>query len=166
MGRRYTNADEMLISAAQKISVREHAGVFDKNGDPYYWHPLAVATLARNAGEDAEVVALCFLHDVVEDTDRTLDDIRLELEPIVAQTGHYLDGIIDGLDAITHRPHEPRIKYWTRVRDHFYSRRAKQYDIIHNTWPERLDRLEPEDRARKVSKYSDAQDFLGYARTV
>jgi hypothetical protein len=62
------------IERAIEIAAKAHAGVKDKQGQPYLLHPLRV--MMGVEGEEAQIVAV--LHDVVEDTPISLDDIRAE----------------------------------------------------------------------------------------
>lgn len=164
--REYTAADEKFISTAQSIANRAHAGVLDDNGDPYFMHPLAVAMLVRNDRHSAEAIALAFLHDVVEDTHWSLDDVRFEMSLVADETGHDVDALIESLDAISKRKNEPRVEYYKRILASVLAHIVKEYDMRHNTWPERLARLADDVRVRRTEKYRKGQDFLGYERTV
>lgn len=62
----------MKIEDAINIAVNAHRGQRDKGGQPYILHPLRVMLAAQN--DDERIVAV--LHDVVEDSDLTLDDLR------------------------------------------------------------------------------------------
>lgn len=63
-----------MLNRALEIARKAHAGQVDKGGDTYIFHPVRVALHCRT--EEEKIVAL--LHDVVEDTDITLDDLRRE----------------------------------------------------------------------------------------
>ncbi len=67
---------EALLSAAFDLAFQLHEGQFRASGQPYIVHPLAVADLLRDIGASATVIAAGFLHDVVEDTDVTLDELE------------------------------------------------------------------------------------------
>jgi GTP pyrophosphokinase len=86
--------DITLIRKAFEMAMAAHMDTRRKSGEPYIFHPLAVARIAAeeiNLGTTSIVCAL--LHDVVEDTDITLDEVRQELGEKVAD-------IIDGLTKI------------------------------------------------------------------
>ena len=68
---------EALLVAAFDFGFQLHEGQFRASGDPYIVHPVAVADLLRDIGASASVIAAGFLHDVVEDTDVTPDQIEL-----------------------------------------------------------------------------------------
>ncbi|MBR9861176.1 bifunctional (p)ppGpp synthetase/guanosine-3',5'-bis(diphosphate) 3'-pyrophosphohydrolase [bacterium] len=87
--------DITLIRKAFELAMDAHRDMRRKSGEPYIYHPLAVARIAAeeiNLGTTSIVCAL--LHDVVEDTDITLDEIREDFGPKVAD-------IIDGLTKIS-----------------------------------------------------------------
>lgn len=80
------DAEEItLLRKAYALARTAHEGQFRKGGEPYIMHPVAVATIiAEDFMMDANSVAAGFLHDVVEDTDTTIDDIRREFGDDVA----------------------------------------------------------------------------------
>jgi len=89
-----TRSDKRLIRKAFNLSVKAHKDVRRKSGEPYIYHPIAVAHIvAKDIGLGATSIACALLHDVVEDTDYTLDDIEKMFNPKVRQ-------IIDGLTKI------------------------------------------------------------------
>jgi GTP pyrophosphokinase len=68
--------DNNLICRAFQFAYSLHEGQYRKSGEPYIAHPIAVAELLRDLGGDSEMIAAGFLHDVVEDTDITPDEIE------------------------------------------------------------------------------------------
>jgi RelA/SpoT family (p)ppGpp synthetase len=89
--RRYMPEDDLgLIQRAYAVAGRAHAGVFRKSGEPFIEHPLAVAAILGELAMDAEGIAAALLHDTVEDTGLTLDEVRDRFGPVVA-------GIVDGV---------------------------------------------------------------------
>ena len=67
---------EALLAAAFDFAYQLHDGQFRASGEPYIVHPIAVADLLREIGASAGVIAAGFLHDVVEDTDVTPEQIQ------------------------------------------------------------------------------------------
>jgi RelA/SpoT family (p)ppGpp synthetase len=67
---------EALLAAAFDFAYQLHDGQFRASGEPYIIHPIAVANLLRDIGASAAVIAAGFLHDVVEDTQVTPEDIE------------------------------------------------------------------------------------------
>lgn len=67
---------EALLAAAFDLAFQLHEGQFRASGEPYIVHPIAVADLLRDIGASASVIAAGFLHDVVEDTDATPEQLE------------------------------------------------------------------------------------------
>ena len=77
MAKRVTAKEIALIRDAFALASEAHAAQTRKSGEPYILHPVAVATIAaEELGLGANPVAACFLHDVVEDTGYTIEQIR------------------------------------------------------------------------------------------
>jgi GTP pyrophosphokinase len=70
------NGDVDLICRAFNFAYKLHEGQYRKSGEPYIAHPIAVAGLLRDLGGDKAMIAAGFLHDVVEDTEVTPDEIE------------------------------------------------------------------------------------------
>lgn len=83
--------DEKMISRAFKLCYASHKGIERASGEPYYYHPVSVAKIVASEIniDDVSVVA-ALLHDTVEDTEVTLDDIRDQFGDVVA---HLIDGV-------------------------------------------------------------------------
>ena len=113
------------IEKALQIAARAHEGQQDKDGRPYILHPLRV--MAEVEGEEARIVAV--LHDVVEDTAVTIDDLR--------QAG-FGEEVIAAVLCVTHRKEEPYADYVVRCKANDIGRRVKLADLEDN-W--RLDRV-------------------------
>ncbi len=79
------HSDAVLIAEAFKFAHRLHQGQYRKSGEPYICHPVAVAGLLRDLGGSAAMIAAGFLHDVVEDTDITIEQIGELFGPEVRQ---------------------------------------------------------------------------------
>lgn len=91
-----TDEDKKLIRSAFEVAVDAHKTQRRKSGEAYIFHPIAVAKIvASEIGLDAVSIASALLHDVVEDTEYTLDDIDRMFGETVAR-------IVDGLTKISH----------------------------------------------------------------
>ena len=89
-----TADEEAQILRAFQIAKKAHAGTRRKSGEPYIFHPLAVALIAvKEVGLGPIAVVCALLHDVVEDTDITLDELRMVFGDRVAV-------IVDGVTKI------------------------------------------------------------------
>jgi guanosine-3',5'-bis(diphosphate) 3'-pyrophosphohydrolase len=80
----HPKADTRMLQRAYDAANQWHAGQFRKSGDPYITHPLAVATVLANLGMDTTTLVAALLHDTIEDTDYTLEQMREEFGPEVA----------------------------------------------------------------------------------
>src|SRR5690606_1081633 len=90
------------LENAIALAVKAHTGVTDRSHQPYILHPLRVM-LGVEAAED-RIVAI--LHDVIEDTDYTLDDMR--------EMG-FSEAIVAALDAVTRRDEETYEEFIERI---------------------------------------------------
>ena len=89
-----TKDEEAQILRAFQIAKRAHAGTRRKSGEPYIFHPLAVALIAvKEVGLGPIAVVSALLHDVVEDTEITLDELRMLF-------GDRIANIVDGVTKI------------------------------------------------------------------
>jgi guanosine-3',5'-bis(diphosphate) 3'-pyrophosphohydrolase len=82
---RFSPAENDLIGRALKYAINAHAGQDRMSGEPYVIHPIAVAEIVAGWGLDSEAVAVALLHDVVEDTQITANDLEKEFGPKVAE---------------------------------------------------------------------------------
>ena len=74
----YPNADLKLIEKAYLFSESHHEGQIRRSGEPYISHPLNVAAILADLKLDLDSIATGLLHDTVEDTDATIEDIKKE----------------------------------------------------------------------------------------
>lgn len=86
----YSPEDLPLVKAACKFAKEAHKGVLRKSGIPYISHPLCVAKILADDKMEGAIVAAALLHDVVEDTDYTLNDIANKANRLVA---NYVDAV-------------------------------------------------------------------------
>jgi (p)ppGpp synthase/HD superfamily hydrolase len=89
-----------LITRARKFATEAHASIDQRRkytGEPYIVHPLAVAELVNSVPHTDEMVAAALLHDVVEDTPVTSEEIHAEFGPVVG-------ALVDWLTDVS-RPH-------------------------------------------------------------
>jgi GTP pyrophosphokinase len=86
----YPKADIAVLQRAYDVAERCHSGQRRKSGDPYITHPLAVATILAELGLDTTTLVAALLHDTVEDTGYSLDDLAADFGDKVAQL---VDGV-------------------------------------------------------------------------
>ncbi|WP_413466368.1 RelA/SpoT family protein [Micrococcus sp. M4NT] len=95
---RATRAELMEIVRAFEVAQRCHAGQMRRSGDPYITHPVAVATILAEIGVTGPTLLAALLHDTVEDTDYSLEQLRRDFGPEVALL---VDGVTK-LDKVTY----------------------------------------------------------------
>lgn len=115
---------------ALKLCFEAHKDQVDKSGMPYVFHPFHLAE--QMTDEDTTIVAL--LHDVVEDTDYTLDDlVKMGFSPQV----------IEAISLMIHEEDVPYLEYVAKIRDNPIAKAVKLADIDHNSDHTRLDPDDP-----------------------
>lgn len=85
-----SQVDEHLLNRAYVFSMKAHGGQTRKSGDPYFVHPLGVAAILTDLKADPATVATALLHDVVEDTDVSVEEIRKRFG---AEIANLVDGV-------------------------------------------------------------------------
>ncbi len=136
-----------MTKKALKICFEAHKEQVDKSGMPYVFHPFHLAEQMET--EDAVIVAL--LHDVVEDTEYTLDDIKSMGFP---------DGVIDALSLLTHDETVPYMDYVKKIKNNPIAKAVKLADLKHNSDLSRLSVVTEKDYTR-ADKYKKAISLLG-----
>ncbi len=87
------NADEALLNKAYVYAMRAHGHQRRKSGAPYFSHPIEVAAILTDLHLDDATIAAALLHDTVEDTETTVEELRELFGPDIAQ-------LVDGLTKI------------------------------------------------------------------
>ena len=113
------------IEKALRIAAEAHEGQKDKSGLPYILHPLRV--MMSVDGEEARIVGV--LHDVIEDTRVTADDLRRE---------GFGEAVVAAVLCVTHRKDEPYADYVVRCKGNEVARRVKLADLADNSRPDRV----------------------------
>ena len=135
-----------MTKRAMKLCFAAHRDQTDKSGMPYVFHPFHLAE--QMTDELTTVTAL--LHDVVEDTTYTLDDLRGMGFP---------DEVIGALTLLTHDPSVPYLDYVAKIGSNPIAKAVKLADLRHNSDLTRLDHPSEKDLAR-VEKYRKAIRLL------
>jgi len=97
----YSPADRDLIDRAYRVAEKAHREQTRASGDPYINHCVAVAAILADLRVPANVVAAGLLHDTVEDTPITLEDIEQHF-------GTEVSRLVDGVTKLTHLPRVSR----------------------------------------------------------
>jgi len=130
------------LERAIAIAAQAHEGQVDKAGQPYILHPLRVM-LALDT-PDERIVGV--LHDVIEDSLWTLQDLRRE---------GFTAAVLDALDAVTRRPGEAYEPFVRRAARNAIGRKVKRADLIDNCDLSRIPHPGDKDRDRR-EKYERA----------
>lgn len=128
------------------LALEAHRGQTDRAGVAYIMHPLALMCQMHTDAE--RMVAV--LHDAVEDSGLTLDDLR--------QRG-YPDEVIAGVDALTHREGESYDAYVQRLKPNPIARKVKLADLTHNMDVRRHDVVSAYD-CERLGRYLKAYKYL------
>ena len=138
------------LGRAIEIAATAHAGQFDKGGKPYILHPLWVMNKVRHLGENHMMAAV--LHDVVEDTDWTIDKLLNEGFPYP---------VINALMYLTHGFFTVSTydEYIELITTNPIAKEVKLRDLEHNTKVTRLKGLRTKDFDR-IQKYHVAYTYL------
>lgn len=135
------------LEQAIALAVKAHQGQVDKNGMPYILHPLRV--MFRLETDLERIVGI--LHDVVEDTSVTFDELR--------QMGYSAE-VITALDGVTRREGETYEEFVTRSQAHPVSRRVKLADLADNMDLRRLTGDLTEKDFERLKRYRRAWEQL------
>lgn len=138
-----------MAALAERIARRAHAGQYDKAGQPYLEHVRRVSRYVDPS--DPHAVAAAWLHDTLEDSPITTDE--LVAEGIPAE-------VIEAVELLTRTPGQPSSDYYAKIRAHPLARQVKLADLADNTDPERLALLPEPQRTRLITKYTHAYHAL------
>lgn len=135
-----------MTKKALKLCFEAHKDQKDKSGLPYVFHPFHIAEQMQD--EESTVVAL--LHDVIEDTDYTTDDLKAL---------GFCERIIEAIALLTHSPDVSYEDYLRGIKTNELAKKVKYADIMHNSDTTRLD---PGDTRAEYwkSKYKRALEIL------
>jgi len=145
------------VHIAKAIATIAHRGQFDKGGEPYIGHPQRIVDSFDGTSDSARLKVIAWLHDVLEDTDLTRDDLH--------DAGIGWSQIVD-VERLTKIKGEPNEDYYRRVRESGPARLVKLADIADNTQPGRLAKLDDETVGRLIRKYAKAQMWLNFAEST
>lgn len=141
------------ILLAKTIATVAHLRQVDKNGQPYIGHPARVAArIDPNIPTFTIATAAAWLHDVLEDTPITAEDLKacgVEWQ------------VIDTVQALTRQRGQASADYYTAIRRHPIALAVKLADIADNTDPNRLALLDDATVLRLTKKYARARFALG-----
>lgn len=144
-----TSEDVEMIRHAFILAVKAHRGQTDKAGKDYIQHPFRVSQFVEGGPTE---ITIALLHDVVEDTSVTLEDLRNEGFP---------ETVVNGVYAVTRRDGEPRELYLNRVKNNPSARLVKLADLKHNSDLSRI----PEPKETDFRRVQDYQNEIAFLKS-
>lgn len=138
-----------LTNKAMRIAYDAHAGQLDKCGQPYIFHPFHVAEQM----DDEASTCVALLHDVVEDSDVTLDDLARE----------FPSDVVEGVRLMTHEPAVDYFDYVRAIKGCPLAQKVKLADLAHNSDETRFAGCEDVTREmldKRHEKYARARAIL------
>lgn len=136
-----------MTRAAIRIMWAAHKDQIDKSGVPYVFHPWHVAEQMT----DEETTAAALLHDVIEDSDTTAEDLL---------AAGISERVTEAVKLLTHDEDEPYMDYLARIKGDPIARAVKLADLGHNSDTARFDRPLTERDIRRLEKYQKAIAML------
>ncbi len=143
--------DKKMLGLAIEIAVAAHKGQVDKGGLPYILHPLH---LMNQLMFDLELAIIAVLHDVVEDSQWSLEALKAQ---------GFSPRVIAALDLLTHEKGDSYSEYIAKIATNLDAVRVKRKDLEHNSDITRLKGLRDKDLER-MAKYHKAFMDLGEAK--
>ena len=135
-----------MTKVALKLCFEAHKDQIDKSNMPYVFHPFHLAEQMQD--EETTIVAL--LHDVVEYTDYTIEDLRAM---------GFSNRILEAIALMTHAPEVPYMDYVAQIKTNPIAKAVKLADLRHNSDMSRLDFITTYDEIR-AEKYKNAIALL------
>ncbi|MEO5640267.1 MAG: bifunctional (p)ppGpp synthetase/guanosine-3',5'-bis(diphosphate) 3'-pyrophosphohydrolase [Sphingomicrobium sp.] len=145
------DADEALLNRAYVFSMKAHGSQLRASGDPYFSHPIEVAGILTDLKLDDETIATAILHDTIEDTLTTQEEVERLFGPSVAR-------LVDGVTKLSkieaqsenERAAENLRKFLLALSDDIRVLLVKLADRLHNM--RTLHHVESEDKRRRIAK--------------
>lgn len=136
------------VAKARDLAIKAHAGQVDKAGKDYF--TAHVAVVAEGVKDDPVAMTVAYLHDIVEDTPVTIEDIRSEFSPEVA----------DAVAVLTHKRGVPYAYYIWQTQQNPIATKVKLSDLRSNMDPNRLSDAPSDKDIRRTLKYSRSYAML------
>ena len=141
-------SDSKLILRAYNYAVENHGDQCRKSGEPYIIHPLQVAYILSTLELDDETICAALLHDVVEDSNVTLNEL----------SGIFPPEVIQAVDLLTKRDNVLYADYIKQISNNKLATKVKLADLVHNMDKTRL--LDNSVKSELLEKYLMAYTIL------
>ena len=136
-----------LTRKAMIFAYKAHEGQLDRGGVPYVFHPYHLAEQMDSEYE----ICTALLHDVVEDTEYTIEDLKTEGFP---------QEVTDAVSLLTREPDTDYLEYVKRLKPNVIARRVKLADLEHNSDASRAVGEDPKILEIRMEKYRLAREIL------
>lgn len=133
-----------LLDKAISIAVAAHYGQKSKDGLPYIMHPLHL--MMQLDTEDQELAMIAVMHDVIEDSDFSFDDLK---------KAGFSRRVVKAIDRLTHREEDLYSEYIERIKESEDAVKIKLLDLKHNMDVSRLRFISDKD-SKRLKKYHSA----------
>lgn len=143
-----TKTPEQQLATAIRIMGSVHENHLDKGGKPYALHPIRIAMRLRT--DDMELMAIAMLHDVIEDSEMTIEDLRAE---------GFSQRVLDALALLTHDPEDSYETYIRKMAANIDAILVKLEDLRDNSDITRLKGLKDKD-FKRMQRYQKAFTYL------
>ena len=139
-----------LVVKAYHLSEKAHTGQYRKSGEAYICHPVSVAIILASMHMDANGIMAAILHDVIEDTDITKDQLKIEFGPEVAE-------LVDGVTKLSKIDSRSRAEAQAENVRKMFLAMAKDLRVIIVKLADRLHNMQtmgsmPNDKKRRIAK--------------
>ena len=149
--RKYNKTGDLSqVEKAYHYAVKKHEGQVRKSGEPYATHPIQVAEILADMEFDTESIIAALLHDVVEDTDTTREDIVREFGETVAL-------LVDGVTKLSKIPYTSKEEQQVENLRKMFFAMAKDVRVIVIKLADRLHNMRtlrymPENKQREIAR--------------
>lgn len=116
-------SEQEMLTKAIVFAAKKHENQTRKDGSPYIYHPLKVAEIVRDAGYGIKYQVVAILHDVLEDTDATENDVR-----------EFGEDVLEAVNLLTRLPGMDEEEYVNLILQNRIAAIVKNADKIHNVW--------------------------------
>ena len=152
--RKNKNIDRVMIEKAYNYAEKMHAGQLRKSGEPYIIHPLHVAYIVADLGLDTQTICAALLHDVVEDTEATYEDIEKNFSEEIAQIVEGVTKLINLFKTVEDKQAENYKKMFIAMEKDIRVILLKLADRLHN-----ISTLEYLPRDRQIAIAEETIEF-------
>lgn len=147
------------LAEAYRLASAAHEGQVDKIGVPYFQHVLFVSEIIQklpsylnmNDEERLNAVIAAVLHDIVEDTEVSFEDL---------EDAGFNPTIVETVKLLTYNKKDTRVEYYEKLVTHKIARLVKTGDLIHNNLHKRREVLPQETQDRLNVKYAKALEII------